>query len=533
MIFSNLGNFMKRLPLDTSSFRQIRERDFLYVDKTSWIYRMIDEGICYFLSRPRRFGKSLTINTLKELFRGNRGLFRGLWIEDRWEFKEYPVLIFDFNGISHEDPSSLKQGLFLRLKNQIERYKIEIGESENLYDYFQRSIVSLGDRVEQKVVILIDEYDKPILDHLGQGEERLKIAYKNREILKSFFGVLKEGNIVDIIRFVFVTGVSRFTKVSIFSEWNNLQDISMEPEYADFLGYSEDEILRYFPDYLERLCKEKAFSMDECMERIRYWYNGYRFSVESDSHVYNPISLMYCLRYGEFKNYWFRTGTPTFLVSLLKEKGYHIPELEDIKVRSELFESYDLENLPVEAILYQSGYLTIKDATEGGEILFLSYPNQEVKISFNGVLFQSTYSATGDSFYFAKRLGDALKEERFDDVKEHINSIFSSLPYTLYTKADERFFHTIMYLALSMLGYDARSEVLSSRGRLDMAVIFKDKVYVLEFKVGKGAEDAISQIREKGYADRFRAEGKKVILCGISFDENKKEIQELKFLPYF
>ena len=499
---------------------------------------MIDEGICYFLSRPRRFGKSLTIATLDELFSGRRELFKGLWIEDRWEFKEHPVLIFDFNGISHEDPESLKRGLLLKIKDILRGYRIDLEPSGDLHDYFQGAIVSLWEQFKENVVILIDEYDKPILDHLGQGEERLKIAYENREILKSFFGVLKEKRVVDLLKFVFVTGVSRFTKVSIFSEWNNLQDISMEPEYADFLGYSEDEIMRYFPDYLERLCREKALSMDECMERVRYWYNGYRFSIEKEIQVYNPISLMYCLRNREFKNYWFRTGTPTFLVSLLKEKGYHIPELEDIKVRGELFESYDLENLPVEAILYQSGYLTIKDATEGGEILFLSYPNQEVKISFSGVLFQSTYNATGDSFYLAKRLGDALREERFERVKELINGIFSSIPYSVYPKGDESqrikeyYYHTIMYLSLSLLGYDVRTELLNSRGRLDMAVIFKDRVYVLEFKVGKGAEDAILQIKQKGYADRFIAEGKRVILCGISFDEDKREVEELSFLPF-
>ncbi len=529
---------MKRLPLDTSSFRQIRERDFLYVDKTRWIYRMIDEGICYFLSRPRRFGKSLTINTLKELFRGNRELFRGLWIEDRWEFKEYPIIIFDFNEIGAPDSETLISNLRYHLKKEFEFYRIKKVPSDDIGILFKELIVGLKERFNMEVVILIDEYDKPILDHLGLGSKRLKVAESNREILKRLFGILKGRGIVDILRFVFVTGVSRFTKVSIFSEWNNLQDISMEPGYADFLGYSEDEIIRYFSDYLERLCKNKGLSMDECMERVRYWYNGYRFSVESDIQVYNPISLMYCLKRGEFKNYWFRTGTPSFLINLLKERAYHIPELEDIKVRGELFESYDLENLPVEAILYQSGYLTIKDATEGGEILFLSYPNQEVKISFSGVLFQSTYSATGDSFYFAKQLGDALREERFDKVKELINGIFSSIPYSVYPKEDEPerireyYYHTIMYLSLSLLGYDARTELLSSKGRLDMAVIFKDKVYVLEFKVGRGADDAILQIKQKGYADRFIAEGKRVILCGISFDEDKREVEELSFLPF-
>jgi len=526
---------MKRLPLDTSSFRQIRERGFLYVDKTRWIYRMIDEGICYFLSRPRRFGKSLTIATLDELFRGRKELFKGLWIEDRWEFKEHPVLIFDFNGISSRDPKILDMGLRRKMDQILNEYGVEfdVFEGGDIDSLFSVMISKIHERYGEQVVILIDEYDKPILDHLGQGDEELKVAMENRKVLKSFFGVLKEKRVVDLLKFVFVTGVSRFTKVSIFSEWNNLQDISMEPEYADFLGYSEDEILRYFPDYLERLCKDKALSMDKCMERIRYWYNGYRFSIERDKQVYNPISLMYCLRNREFKNYWFRTGTPTFLINLLKDRSYYIPDLEGVEYPQSVFDAFELENLPIESLLYQSGYLTIKDIK--GDNISLSYPNQEVKISFHEVLLKYLYDAEYHVYSFGRMLGEALREEKLEEVKELINGIFSSIPYSVYPKADESerikeyYYHTIMYLSLSLLGYDARTELLSSKGRLDMAVIFKDRVYVLEFKVGKGAEDAISQIREKGYADRFIAEGKKVILCGISFDDKSREVQDIKF----
>jgi len=211
---------------------------------------MIDEGICYFLSRPRRFGKSLTIATLDELFRGRKELFKGLWIEDRWEFKEHPVLIFDFNGISSRDPKILDMGLRRKMDQILNEYGVEfdVFEGGDIDSLFSVMISKIHERYGEQVVILIDEYDKPILDHLGQGDEELKVAMENRKVLKSFFGVLKEKRVVDLLKFVFVTGVSRFTKVSIFSEWNNLQDISMEPEYADFLGYSEDEILRYFPD---------------------------------------------------------------------------------------------------------------------------------------------------------------------------------------------------------------------------------------------------------------------------------------------
>ncbi len=521
---------MKRLPLDTSSFRKLREKGLVYVDKTPWIYRMIDEGETYFLSRPRRFGKSLTVNTLKELFKGNKELFKGLWIEDKWEFKPHPVLLFDFNGIGNKTPDVLDYSLRAKIGQILEEYDAEMDpfEGKDIDIIFSIAITKIHKRCKMPVVILIDEYDKPILDHLGLGEERLSIAKQNREILKSFFGVLKEGNIVDIIRFVFVTGVSRFTKVSIFSEWNNLQDISMEPEYADFLGYTEDEIIDYFSDYIDKLCQSKGISKDECMERIRYWYNGYRFSIENETQVYNPISVMYCLKRGEFKNYWFKTATPSYLVNLIKEKkSYYIPELEEVEYPQSIFDAFELEGLPIETMLYQSGYLTIKGAI--GDNILLGYPNQEVKVSFHEVLLKHFYDAEYHVYSYGRQLGEALRGEKLSKVKELIDGIFSSIPYTLYQKADERYFHTIMYLTLSILGYDARSELLSSRGRLDMAVLFRDKVYVLEFKVGKGADEVLRQIKDKGYAERFKGESRKIILCGISFDSEKRQVEDIRF----
>jgi hypothetical protein len=227
---------MEILPLDTSSFRKIRLENKLYVDKTRWIYRLITEGSCYFLSRPRRFGKSLTINTLKELFRGNKELFEGLWIYDKWNFEPHPVIIFDFNEIEHDAPENLKRALFIKLKKVAREHKVKIFGEDILKEVFISLIFELYQKYKKPVVILVDEYDKPIIDHLGAGEERFEIAKKNRDILKSFFGVLKGADVVDILKFVFVTGVSAFTKVSIFSEWNNLTEITAEPIYADFLG---------------------------------------------------------------------------------------------------------------------------------------------------------------------------------------------------------------------------------------------------------------------------------------------------------
>ncbi len=518
---------MKRLPLDTSSFRQIRQRGWLYVDKTPWIYRLLSEGMCYFLSRPRRFGKSLTINTLKELFRGNRELFEGLYIHDKWPFEPHPVIIFDFNEIPHETPEAFSRALAYYLKREARKFGVEISEEGGLDLAFQELIVLIAEKTGKPVVILIDEYDKPIIDHLGLGEERYQIALQNRDLMKRFFGVLKGGNVVDNLAFVFVTGVSAFTKVSIFSEWNNLVDITLSPKYADFLGYTEAEIEKNFKEHLDLFCQERGFATrEECLARIRYWYNGYRFSPEREVHVYNPISLMYCLTEKYFDNWWFRTATPTFLVNLLKERTYLIPDLEHLVVSKDFLNAYDLEDLRLEALLYQTGYLTIKDY-DGEQFIRLGYPNQEVKQSFSGILLERLFKAPPTARKLADELGKALYEEKWEEVKEKFDQILAMIPYPLYGQADERFFHTVFYLVLCLLGYDAEAETLSPGGRGDMVVKIKGKVFILEFKAQGSAEEALRQIEEKGYARRFEGEGKKIIKVGVIFDPEERRIKEI------
>ncbi len=518
---------MKVLPLDTSSFRQIRERNLIYVDKTPWIYRLLTEGQCYFLARPRRFGKSLTVNTLKELFRGNRELFQELYLYDKWEFREHPVLIFDFNGISHEDPVTFVKSLNWRLKREAEAYGLEFPGAQSPKENLGALIETLYRRFKVRVVVLVDEYDKPILDHLGLGEERLKIAKANQEILKNFFSVLKDTGVVDELGFVFVTGVSYFTKVSVFSEWNNLIDLTTHPKFADFLGYTEEELESNFSEHLDRLCEEKGFaSRKECLSEIRYWYNGYRFSPERDIRVYNPISLMYCLDQRSFKNFWFQTATPTFLVNLLKDKFHLVPEIESLRVDADFLKAYDLEDLPVEVLLYQAGYLTIREADE--ETWWLSYPNREVKRSFERVLFLRLLEVPVGARALADDLGKALYKERWEEVKRLLDELLAQIPHTLYDRADERFFHMVFYLALNLLGYRVEAEVLNHRGRLDMAVKYPGKVFVFEFKAGGTAEEALTQIREKGYTERYERHGMKVIAVGVVFDPKRRAISDLR-----
>ena len=515
----------KRLP-DTSSFKRIRENGFLYIDKTPWIYKMITEGSFYFLARPRRFGKSLTVSTLKELFSGNKKLFEGLYIYDKWHFEKHPVILFDFNGIKSKTPDILEEELKKELNKIAEEYEVPL-EEESPERKFRLLIERLYKKFKKEVVILVDEYDKPITEHLGKGEERLNIAIQNREILESFFGVLKGESVIEKLQFVFVTGISAFAKVFIFSKWNNLNNITISPHYADFLGYTEEEILSYFKDYLEDFCKIQEFkTIDECLERIRYWYNGYRFSPWKDVKVYNPVSIMKALNEGYFSNWWFETGTPGFLINILKEKNYYIPELEELEVTINFVSAFELEDIPIEALLFQTGYLTIKDF-DGKDLIRLGYPNIEVKTSFSEVLLRKIYQAGPGTKKLAYDLGKAILRKDWESVKEIFNDILSQIPYPLYTKADEKFFHTVFYLCLNLIGYPAEAEVLSSRGRCDVALIMRDEVFIIEFKAGVSAESAIRQIEERGYAKKYEAQGFEVIKVGVSFDVKERVVKEV------
>ena len=518
------------LPLDTSDFKGIRKENKVYVDKTPWIYKLLTQGKCYFLSRPRRFGKSLTISTLWELFSGNKELFKGLWIYDKWDFKPHPVIVFDFNIIPKRTPEALIKGLQDTIFRNAKREGVEIGKKETeIETLFWKLIEALYQKYNTGVVVLIDEYDKPILDHLGEGEERLRIAYANRDILKSFFGVLKGAGVIKELRFVFVTGISMFTKVSMFSEWNNLTNITFDAEFADFPGYTEEEILTFFKPHLEAFCKKKGYSsIEECMEGFRFWYNGYRFSPYSNVRIYNPLSVMTALSKGEFGNYWFETGTPSFLVKLLKNKIHTLPELEALKVSSDIFKAFDFERLPVEAMLYQAGYLTIKDVSNR-KMWILSYPNQEVRESFCDVLLMEVSDLNLKPRALADDLGFALKNEEFESVKGILNEILAEIPYTLFAKADERLFHVVFYLVLNVLGYDAKAELLTHKGRLDMLVRYPDKIFIFEFKAGASAKKAIAQIKEKGYYEKFIKEGKPIYLFGVSFDPKKRKVKEVKW----
>ncbi|WP_028573213.1 ATP-binding protein [Desulfonatronum lacustre] len=516
---------LPNLPVGKSSFESIRENKDLYVDKTRWIHQMASRGEYYFLSRPRRFGKSLTVSTLRCLFEGRRELFEGLWIAEHgeWEWREHPVILLDFNGISHETPEILMASLQEHIGLVAGANEISI-QTTMLKGQFMELIIALHQKTGQKVAILVDEYDKPLIDHLGRGEVELDIAKGNRDKLKQFFGVIKENNVADVLRFVFITGVSKFSRVSIFSELNNLTDLTMSRHYSEMLGYTQEELETRFVEYVTHFARETDQTAQEVLDKLRLMYNGYRFS-EKDVRVYNPFSVLSSLQEQNFRNYWFETGTPTFLINLLREKNWYLPEIENMQATEAMFSSYELERLQPEALMFQTGYVTIKDVS--GRLYTFDYPNQEVKTAFLEKLLHAYAQNLRDQSRFVL-LAEHLLADNLTAFMDTVTAIFKDIAYTLETKRDEAYFHTVFYLMVSASGVDARSEVLTCDGRIDLVVHVGRRIYIIEFKCNQSADAALAQIKDKGYAQAYRGLGKQIILLGINFDTRKRNVSEWK-----
>ncbi len=513
----------EKLPVSINDFETMRRDGYVYVDKTRLIHRMVTQGKFYFLSRPRRFGKSVLATTLQCLYQGRKDLFDGLWIAEpgRWEWREHPVIVFDFTSISNTAPEALLQDLETRVDDIAARHGVEL-HTPSLSSKFREMIMSLFRKFDMPVAILIDEYDKPIIDHLGRGDAEFAIAKANRDALKRFFGVLKDITIAPMLRFVFLTGVTRFSKVSIFSELNNLDDISMNDAYAALLGYTQEELETCFAPYLRRFADHLGWPVAQILTKLAEQYNGYRFT-EAEHTVYNPCSILKALNVNKFDDFWFETGTPTFLINLLKQTGYYLPEIEGLQVSQTIFSTFDIEHLQPKALLFQTGYVTIKTVKE--RLYTLAYPNQEVKRAFTETLLLSlTGNAAEDVNSHVLRLAGHLRRKEFDAFFETMTAIFAAIPYDLEAKRDEAYFHTLFYLMMAASGADARSSVLTCRGRIDLALFFAETMYIVEFKCGQSAETAIRQIKETGYADPYRADGKAIYLIGIEFDAEQRNL---------
>jgi hypothetical protein len=481
----------------------------------------------YFLSRPRRFGKTLLVSTFKALFESKKELFKGLWIENSdWPWQPHPVVQIDFNGIKASEAKLLERSLSLELDRIAKSHDLAL-TADLLANKFVELCLAMHAKYRQEIVVLIDEYDKPIITHLGHGEAGLQAAKQNRAVLKEFFGVLKQAEVSAVLRFVFITGVSKFSQVSIFSDLNNLEDLSTHADYAELLGYTEDELANYFKGYIARLARENGLSEESCWGDLKTWYNGYRFS-RKDTKVYNPFSVLNVLKSRSFKNYWFESGTPSMLVNLIKEKNYPILDLENLQVRETTFSTYDLENLKLDALLFQTGYVTIHDCDAA--LFRLGYPNQEVKTAFLSFLYDNLVEIvnTGVKEQFS-RLHQYLAEEALAQFIETVNAILASIPYTQISgqaapAGNEQYYHTAFYLMVAASGALVLTEPLSSLGRMDIAVEFKDKVYVIELKCNQSADAAIRQIREKRYHEKYLQSGRRIHLLGINFSTAERRI---------
>jgi len=476
---------------------------------------MNSAGKYFFISRPRRFGKSLTVSTLKEIFSGNKELFKGLYIYDKIKWEKFPVIHIDFSHISHGNSKILREALSDFLDEIAGENNIQLNK-RFLSDKFRELIKKLSET--GKITILIDEYDKPIIDHITD----IKKASENREVLREFYSVLKGSD--EYIKFVFITGVSKFSKVSIFSGLNNLLDITLEDKFSTIMGITQEELEYYFTDYIEVLKNKENKDREEILKKIKGWYDGY--SWDGTTRLYNPYSILNLFNSARFRNYWFATGTTTFLIKLIKENKCEIPEFEHKNIGETILDSYDLENLNIYSLMFQTGYLTIETIeTDDDFIIYtMTYPNKEVRSSFNTYILEAFTKNPRDEIEpNARKLKRALQKDSIEEFIKIIKSMFAKIPYKLHIPK-ESYYQSLFYMILSLLGVKIDLEVLTDKGRIDGVLEFPDKVYVIEFKYGKKGskmenllDKAIKQIKEKKYYERFMCEDRKLIFLAVGF----------------
>ncbi len=505
----------QKYPIGIQDFAKLREENYVYVDKTKYIYQML-QGAYYFLSRPRRFGKSLLVNTLYYLFEGRKDLFKGLWIENEIEWKKHPIIKIDFTLLSY-DELGLEISLKKRLLDIAQEYNIEINTND-IKSIFNELIIKLS-KIE-KVVILIDEYDKPIGDYLEK--DKMDIALKNRDILKNFYSTLK--GLDSHIRFFFLTGITKFSKVSIFSDLNNLNDLSLHTKYGELLGYTQTELEYYFPDKLKEIAERENLSYADFSDKVKLWYNGYNFL--GNQKVYNPFSMLRFLSNERFSNFWFETGTPSLLVKLLYKKKMF--DVDNVLVTENMFNNFNLENINEITLFYQTGYLTIKEYLNNAFIL--TYPNLEVKKSmFSYLLYDySGLELKADSVLYY--IEQSLLKRDFELLKQQLNVLFSSIPAEIFEKNLESYYHAVIFLTFKLLGYQAEAEVRTSKGRIDVVVVYENVIFIFEFKVKRSAEKGLEQIKKNEYFQKYLQPNKEVYLIGVNCYE--KEIKKIIYEKY-
>jgi len=508
----------RKLPIGIQSFEKLRSGGYLYVDKTAWVYQMANFSIPYFLSRPRRFGKSLLISTFEAYFQGKKELFEGLAIskmETKWE--KYPVLHLDLNAKKYETPDDLVAILNQHLEQWESIYGDEKKErsSEERFAYV---VCQAYEKTGKGVVVLVDEYDKPMLS--ASLDEKLSDEY--RKILKAFYGVLKSAD--RYLRFVFLTGVTKFAQVTVFSDLNQLADISLKPDYAALCGITKKELVEMFVPELEIMARKQNLDFDEVVADMTRQYDGYHFAIDTEG-MFNPFSVLNALNFGDFDSYWFQTGTPTYLVDLLKSSDYDLRLLlEGVELKQSAFMEYraDVKN-PI-PMIYQSGYLTIKDYDKKVGLYTLGFPNDEVRYGFLEFLvpYYTAVSNDESGFHIAKFYHE-LESGEPEAFMERLKIFFAKIPYEL-SNDNERHYQAIFYIVFTLLGQYVEAEIRSARGRADAVVKTSKYIYVFEFKLNGSAEEALKQIDDKGYLIPYQLDKQKIIKVGVDFSKEKRNI---------
>ena len=515
---------MKNLPIGLQSIKKIRAKDCIYVDKTQFALDLIKNGTHYFLSRPRRFGKSVFVSTLAEIFKGNKALFEGCHIaESNYDWKPYPVLYLDFGRITNKTPDKLEIHLHEIITTISEEHSIKINVTSL---EFRLEMLVKGLAKNGRVVVLIDEYDKPLIDHLHNQE----VAEGNRRLLQSFFGALK--SLDEYIEFTFITGVSKFSKVSLFSGANHLNDISMSAQYAAMMGYTQEELIECFDEHIQAIVQERnqqgePSTKEEVLAQIKDWYNGYRFS-KAETYVYNPFSTLKYLAEKESNSYWFATGTPSFLVEELKKRPQEITSLSQmLATQKDLSDISKITRITLPALLFQTGYLTIEDYHVELNAYQLEFPNKEVREALFGSILEELAEGELQSLEvsrMAKKLQESLSTLALETFVEIINDHFARIPYQVYDYAKEGLYQAIFMICLELSGIQTQGEVATNKGRIDVLCQLTEMFYIFELKVDQEAAIAMRQAVNQEYSQRCRHQGKQIVVMGVSFSSKKRSI---------
>ncbi len=508
---------MKQIPIGIQAFSALIKEGFVYLDKTDMVYKLANRKACYFLSRPRRFGKSLTVSTLKAYFDGQKELFAGLKIEkleSKWE--KYPVLYFDFNNAKYDSIENFQNTLDSKLEDYETLYGIQA--KKEFATRFEKIIKAANNQTGKEVVVLVDEYDKPLLNNIDNKDLQDKI----RTELKAFYGVLKTCD--DSIKMAFITGVTKFSKVSLFSDVNNLTDISQERDFSALCGITEQEIHEQLDDYVQQMADSNDISKEDCYKELKRWYEGYHF-CEDMVDIYNPFGLMKAFYSKKFSEHWFESGTPTFLVKEIKKHNMNLGDLDNVRRTEQQLAKIDNFNDDPVPLLFQSGYLTIKSYDPILKRYTLSMPNKEIGEALPKVILNFNFPKTdGGDFDITNFIEDVLNGD-IDGFMKRFCALLADSNYEIVGDA-EKYFQNVFYLIFKLLGFYTEVERNTSDGRMDAVVKTPQFIYVFEFKLDTPAQEALDQINSKEYALPFSADGRKLYKVGVSFSSETRKVKE-------